>query len=283
MENGGEYPTVEWLNLATLAGGGLYNTYASASTSPPAELHYSSTDLPPNWIILKLSTCLFFPYVIFASMPPKRARNRAIKRPKATKTTTPRTPLSLTPGPAKITLKINTTKVVELEIRYYLDNERISSTIRIVINDPEVNGSTYKSIKRNVEQLADRGIVERVPMDLLGTLQRLILGMKLNSNTSSLELGIGDLKKEPSAPKPPVIAIPKRVFQEEESHTVKKPRTATNRLLKEVKKTHEAEKGTFQLILTSIQSISSSTTIGGASRASKTKGEEEEEAKEDIL
>lgn len=51
--------------------------------------------------------------------------------------------------------------------------------------------------------------------------------------------------KESLTPKPLVIAIPKRVFQEEESYTVKKPRTAINRLLEEVEETREAEKGTF--------------------------------------
>ncbi|KAG4428139.1 hypothetical protein IFR05_016379 [Cadophora sp. M221] len=295
-------------------------------------------------------------------MPPKRARNRAIKRPKATKTTTPRTPLSSTPGPAKITLKINTTKVsdasvsstaltlsatpnlgvaneveaveptepsllpivappqpsstpqfvsplepiiirspspsqidiwiVELEIRCYLDNERISSTIGMITNDPEVDGSTYESIKRNAEQLADRDIVERgvstprrdntcwygaygpvgnpteVDIGNEAEFKHVVArarnwGPKGKEKLLKLQICFGIVLfplnmqrppwKEPSAPKPPVIAIPKRVFQEEESHTVKKPRTATNRLLEEVEKTREAEKGTFQSILTSIQ------------------------------
>jgi len=59
--------------------------------------------------------------------------------------------------------------------------------------------------------------------------------------------------KDPSVIKAPIVAIPKRVFQEADEPTKKPRTTATTRLLEEAEKSREAEKGTFKEILTSIQ------------------------------
>ncbi|KAH7410870.1 hypothetical protein BKA64DRAFT_366605 [Cadophora sp. MPI-SDFR-AT-0126] len=253
-------------------------------------------------------------------MPPKGSRKVTSKQSKSAKKKAPRTPLPSVPAPPKITLKLTPRAsstpqlslpsepliiqspsppqievwVVELEIKCYLDGERITSTLGRVTNDPYGGGSTYSSIKQNAEEVADRLIEIRGISNLrrdhicwYGTYGAVnnpsevdianegdfdhVVARVRNSGTKGkdkllkLQICFGIVLqpstmvrppwKDAPVVKAPIIAIPKRVYNEETSPatTAKKPRTATTRLLEDEEKKREAEKGTLQEVITSIQ------------------------------
>ncbi|KAH7393095.1 hypothetical protein BKA64DRAFT_643863 [Cadophora sp. MPI-SDFR-AT-0126] len=120
------------------------------------------------------------------------------------------------------------------------------STYRAVNNPSEVDIANKGDFDHIVARVRNSGTKRK---DKLLKLQ-ICFGIVLQPSTI-----VRPPWKDAPVVKAPIIAIPKRVYNEETSPatTAKKPRTATTRLLEDEEKKREAEKGTLQEVITSIQ------------------------------